>query len=218
MLLPAWLLWRRREGSSAERIILVFVALYLIYWSQFWLVLRYAMAPLALLFALAGARWAGVCSSPSRWTRVPALVTAAFCFFYSLVVICILEIHAPHFRLFTKQVDHAGYLREALETYPSLEFLSNTARPGEHVFGVGNCSRAYAPDPILYSCTIDGNNPDEVPRVTAMLSNHPYRYLIMPIDPAYEPLLPALMKDRQLRRIYSEGRYHVYAVAPKPES
>ncbi|MCP5112613.1 MAG: hypothetical protein GY953_17435, partial [bacterium] len=214
--LPAWLLRKRRPGSAAERLCLLFVAIHLIYWAQFYIVLRYAMAAFAVLFALAGARVADLCSTSSRWSRMAALAGAAFCLFFSLTVVFILEIHAPHFRYFTGQVDRAGYLREALATFPSLEFVRETVRPGDVVFGVGNCSRAYAPEPAMFTCTLQGGGPRTLDWVASKLSAQPYRYLIVSVNPRYQPLLATQVKARPLRRVYADDHYDVYEVAPEP--
>ena len=50
------------------------------------------------------------------------------------------------------RLDAAGYLRQALVTYSSLEYLKTRAAPGERIFGIGNCSAAYAPDPAAFDC------------------------------------------------------------------
>lgn len=193
--LPAWILLRRRPGSKRERICWIFVGIYILYWSQFWLVLRYAAAPIAIVFALLGARLTTLCMAPSKWSRAAALGATGFCLFFSLAVTFILEIHAPHFRLFTRQIDRADYLREVLPAYPPVEFLHQIVEPGDLVFGIGNCARAYAPDPGRFGCVL------EPFAVESQLRRFPYRYVIMPVNAEARPLW---------RRVYQDAHFRVF--------
>ncbi len=67
--IPAWLLSRRRNSSRTKKACLLFVGLYLLYWSWVGGTLRFAIAPIVLLLLFLADRTAQIyCSSP-RFTR-----------------------------------------------------------------------------------------------------------------------------------------------------
>ena len=52
----------------------------------------------------------------------------------------ILELNAAQILLFTRRIDQQEYLRQALSSYRSLEFLRTQWKPGNRVLGAQVCS------------------------------------------------------------------------------
>ena len=82
---PLWLVLRRREGSRAEALCLVFAWVYFFYWGSVWPVVRYAIVPLGLLTILIGIvssatvvlGSAGYISQFLDWPKAAIVVTVA---------------------------------------------------------------------------------------------------------------------------------------------
>ena len=218
VLLPVWLIMRRRRRSRAERVCYFFVAVFLIYWCNFWPTPRYAIAPLALLFLFTGARLTALYHSSGRWMRASAHLAASFCFLFAMCVTFIIEVNAPQLRFFAKKLDRAGYLRETLLTYRSLESLKGRAGPDEMIFAVNNCSRAYAPFPARFGCTYERPDSRGFGKIEQSLAARDYRYLILPEGPEYQPVLQTQSSRKQLERTFSDGVFAVYEMTPPPET
>lgn len=181
--LPAWLLVRRRESSPVERACLLFVAISLAYWSYHIPVLRYAAAPLALLAALTASRLSAMGALHGRWCQASVTVALAYALLFGACGALIVEVNAPQFRYFARRLDKSGYLEEALRTYRAIEFVRGAAQPGERVFGVGNCSYAYASEPANMQCYMNRGEiytDADAERVRAQLLVGEFRFLIVP--------------------------------------
>ena len=200
---PVWLL-RRTRAEVAERVCLVFAALFLLYWAIAGTSLRFAMAPILLLAVMTGRR-AVVLAKTSPWVKRYVLGAAAYALCLALLAAAIVDVNIPQLRLFAGKLDAAGYLREALVTYPSLEYLRTKVAPGERVFGIGNCSAAYAPDPATFDCV----SPEDVVdwrRVAERIQRHDFRFVIVPSGEAGAGIV-ALLKGAEF---YRDGNFVVY--------
>lgn len=151
LFVPVWFLLRRR-AHRAQRTCLVFAAGYLVYWAIADPDLRFACAPILLLAALTGSRLVALYEASRPWAKKFVVAAAAYCLSFALAATLIVEVNAPQFRLFAGKLDSRGYLRQALVTYPSLEYLATQTAPGDRVLSAGNESAAYAPDPAGFDC------------------------------------------------------------------
>src|SRR5205085_8598558 len=132
---------------------------------------------------------------------------AAYVLCLALLAAAIIDVNVPQLRLFAGKLDAAGYLREALVTYPSLDYLRTKVTPGERVFGIGNCSAAYAPDPATFDCV----SPEDVVdwrRVAERIQRHDFRFVIVPNGEAGAGIV-ALLKGAE---VYRDVDFVVYRV------
>ncbi len=217
--LPAWLLVRQRISSSGERACLVFIAITLTYWIYHIPALRYAAAPLALLAALTAARLPALAGSYGRWTSASVTAALAYALLFGVCGALIVEVNGPQLDYFRRRLDKAGYLREALRTYGSIDFLQGVARPGERVFGVGNCSYAYVPEPADMQCYMNRNRiyteaDAETVRMRLVLGG--FRYLIVPRDRAGDAILRAAGPSLEPAPAYQDAYFAVYRVPLSP--
>ena len=218
VILPVWLILRRVRCSRAERACYFFIAVFLLYWCNFFLVLRYAIAPFALLFLFAGARLSILHEASGKWIQASARLAASFCLLFALTVTVILEVNAPQFRYFTMNLDKEGFLREALLTYPSLEFLKGRAGPNDLVLGYDNCSRAYAPFPGQFSCSGENRFFTASEVLRRNLRALDYKYLILPDTPEFQAILAEVSSGQQSAQVFSDGVFAVHELTSLTET
>ncbi|MEN6600907.1 MAG: hypothetical protein ABFD86_00720 [Bryobacteraceae bacterium] len=217
--LPAWLMIRRRKSSSGERACLVFITITLAYWICHIPGLRYAVAPLALLAALTAARLPTLARSYGRWTSASVTGALAYALLFGVCGALIVEVNRPQLSYFRRHLDKAGYLREALRTYGSIEFVRGTAQPGERVFGVGNCSYAYAPEPAKMRCYMNRNGvyrEADAETVRTQLVLGEFRYLIVPQGEPGHAILRAAGPSLEPAPAYQDTYFAVYRVPLSP--
>jgi hypothetical protein len=178
LLAPLWFLMRSQSVNRAERICLFFIALYLLYWSLAWAILRYAAAPFLLLTTLTGARLERLATP--KWARRLAIVAVFYSFVFALCVVAMLELNAPQFELLAGRLDGPGYLGRWLDTYASIEYAGQHAGPRDLILGVDNCAAAYLPKPenLLGVC----NDAHRYSRedVRRLADTGAYRFVILP--------------------------------------
>ena len=198
------------KGRRAAWPAWLFLGVYLGHWGLYYPELRYAIAPIALLLALLGARVVELCRAQAVGLRAAGYTTVCCGFLFSLCLIFILEINEPQFQLFSKRADKTGYLRSALLTYPSLEYVRIHARTDDWVFGVANCSRAYAPNPGRFTCVDTPPAEEGLRLVEQRLAQEDFRYLILPADPGYAPVLAAQSSGIAPVKVYADANFQVY--------
>ncbi len=210
LFLPVWGLLRRRR-SAVSRACGVFIIVYLLGCAISLPILRFAIAPLAVLAMFTAARLESWYSSGVRFERWTLHLTAAFSLMFALCVILILEVNAPQFQLFSNRIDKTQYLRQALFTYPSLENLRHRVKKGDPVLGIGNCSRLYAPNPNRFYCipAFSTSLGLEIIRRAVTRVNH--RYVILPVDPYFDQALGLFAEmGRRPFLIYNDGHFRTY--------
>jgi hypothetical protein len=74
---------------------------------------------------------------------------------FAALGIAIIEVNAPMLMLFAGHIGPDQYLDMALRTHKSLAWLA-AAHPISEIYGIDNCSRAYAPDPAKSYCSLGG--------------------------------------------------------------
>jgi hypothetical protein len=145
------------RGTPARRACLLFCAIYLAYWIASIGILRYAVLPVSLLVVLLVGKATKFYDQPAGPLVRASMVTAfAGALLFALLGIAIIEVNAPMLMLLARRIGPEQYLNLALRTHRSLAWLS-AAHPRSSVYGVGNCSRAYAPDPGKFYCSGEWN-------------------------------------------------------------
>jgi hypothetical protein len=208
---PLWLLVRRTGKAPAERACLLLLAIYVTYWARQGSVLRYAIVPALLLAVFTAARLPAFWQGARGWVRGTVGAAAAYSLLFALSVAMIVEINGPQLRYFARRIDKQQYLREALRTYGSLEFLRTQWRPGDRVFGVSNCSFAYAPDPAAMDCFLTRRKASvaaDSARILAKLNSAPFRFLILPDEPLGAAVLAGLKQDAA--PLYGDSYFTVF--------
>ncbi len=117
--------------------------------------------------------------------------------------------NGPQIAYFFGRATKSEYLRSALRTYTSLEFLNRVARPGEAIFGVDNCSRAYAPSPLQFQCMLC-NGPCRPEGVAPQIAANRPRYVILPSAAEFgiEQVLPGVLAVA----IYRDDYFSIYRI------
>jgi len=188
LFLPVWVFIRRRR-SAVSRACGVFIAVYLLVCAVNLPILRFAIAPLALVVMFTAARLESWYHTGKRFERWSIHLTAAFSLMFAVCVIFILEVNAPQLQLFAKKIDRNQYLREALLTYPSLEDLRGRVAEKDPVLGIGNCSRLYAPNPGRFYCIPAFSTPLGRQIIRQTVSRMNFRYVILPVRPYFDQAL-----------------------------
>ena len=201
---PVWLLVRRAAANRPERVCLAFTAAYLVYWSAADPELRFACAPILLLAALTGMRLVTLYDASARWGKGVILGGAVYVLSFALLAVMIVEVNAPQLRLFAGKLDARGYLREALVTFPSLEYLQKQAAPGDRVLSVENTSVAYAPDPAAFDCITPPWETGYWPAIESRLSEGGFRFLVVPSDRGEPAVSLGAVK------LYGDSAFSVY--------
>ncbi len=148
---PAWLLlWNRLNTAGA--ITLLFVATYLTYWGITIGMVRYALAPLALVYAFTAWQAVELARAGSSVVKWPVFAACCYALLFSVCGIAINELNGPQIRYFLRQIDGPEYLREALLPYRALEFVKAQVRAGDALLCVDACAAAYLPDSTELSC------------------------------------------------------------------
>jgi hypothetical protein len=99
-------------------------------------------------------------------------------------------------------------LHVALRTYGSLEYLQRAAQPGAAIFGIDNCSSAYAPDPVQFQCVLCSLGGCNTAALAARFNQYPPRYVIVPDGDA--GMVGDLDRGQTWSRIYRDEYFSVY--------
>jgi hypothetical protein len=204
---PAWFLVRRRSSTFAEKCAVGFSIAYLIYWWVSLPALRYAITPAFLLMASIAMRLTAWYESSAPLAKSCALTACCYALWFALCGAQIVEINGPQFRFFTRQTDSAQYLGEALATFPALLYLKKEAGPGSSVFGVMNCSAAYAPDPALFDCAYSAA---EARNLEAKLRGFDFQYVILPAGKSAEPVFTSVFDRISGGPLFEDANFRVY--------
>ncbi len=144
----------RGPRTSVRRACLLFCGAYLAYWMATVGVVRYAVLPISLLVMLLTGKAAAFYDALNgRLLRASVSIAFGGVLVFALLGIAIIEVNAPMLMLFARRIGPDQYLDDALRTHKSLAWLA-AAHPQSDVYGIGNCSRAYAADPAKLYCSL----------------------------------------------------------------
>ncbi len=215
-------LWglHRSPRTGVQIAAVVFVVVYLAYWATILNTLRYAILPLSLIAMFLAARLKafydaqhGPVGLVVRFTLIGA---ETYCLILAVIGIMIIEVNGPQFSYFAGKNSKTAYLMSALRTYPSLQYLRTNGEKSATVFGVNNCTRAYAPDPGKFDCELC---PSEKCTIDLMVTKSAgASYLIFPEDGQPPGLLEKLGNGAAPELMFRDGYFRVYRIKPRISS
>ncbi|MBL8240578.1 MAG: DUF2029 domain-containing protein [Bryobacterales bacterium] len=200
---PVCLAWFR-DRHTALRLLLLFCAIYLLYWVSILVTLRYALAPILLLIAL---------TAPALFDghRRAAIVAAFYSLVFSLAVCTLIEVSPPQLLWWAGRFNTDTFLRHALPIYPASQALHGHANKGDGVLALNGCPTPYAPFPGTVRCLFDYDFQHSAPRLIDEVQRGGYRFLILPATPLSEQFRLSL----PTREIYSDSNFGVYVLSPR---
>lgn len=215
LLLPAWLLYRRSGEPLRDNACLFFVLLYLLYWMSIWPILRYAIAPIALLAVLTGVRAAALFDSSGRPVKAALGVAAGYSFTIALLAVMIVEVNGPQLSYFSGKIGKREYLWHAMLAYRPLDFLQGRAHPDAWVLSIGNCADAYAPEPSRFVSLCSRSNVFAPEFVEGELMSREYEYLLLAKNDGTGPVVERLAGRLTGAPLYEDAMYLIFGVQPE---
>ena len=200
LFIPFWVLVRCSLSRQAK-VVLLFCAIYLVYWSYAIPMIRYGIAPIALIAMFTAYFLIMICRAMPRWMGISAITASVYVGLFSICGIAINEINEVQLRYLAHRISAEQFLVEALPPMRSLQYLKQAAKPGDRIFGFNNCALAYAPNQELFACILMESGNWE--RAKAELAVYPYRFLIMPESQL--GIVPAGWKE-----VYADPAFHVF--------
>ena len=203
----------KAKWTAPRKACLLFISLYLFYWASVNSTLRYAIVPFALIALATGAALARLLATGSKWPRRLVLLGGAYGFLFALLTVMTFEVNRLQLLYVTKRISAREYLAQALPTTGGL-FRLAAQHPNASVFGVGNCSRLYAPDPMRFGCALCSEHcrPEEV---AAHLENGAFQFIILPNSPDYRTLTDLLTARFGAAAIDRDDRFVTLALGRK---
>jgi hypothetical protein len=213
--LPAGLFYLRKCRNKAMIACIAFALMYFVYWATILNVLRYAIALfaiLALLLAHAATTFYDARNlMAAKLVRGSLLTVEVYCLLLATIAILIIEVNGPQIEYFAHRIDKAGYLRRALPTYGSLEFLQSAGESGG-VFGIDNCSRAYAPGPLQFRCTLCVSGHCNAHDFANEFQKYKPSIVIVPEDLVLQNAVKEAYSNHTLVSIYHDQYFNAYRV------
>lgn len=210
---PLALLVRRERWTTAQKLCAFFVVCYLPYWALAAIALRYAIVPFSLVFLFLASRLEEFMHEASRLIRVSARLAALYSFLFAIPIVLVIEVNALEVSYVFGRVDLKTYLTAALPSYRSLEAIRKLD-PGAPVYGVSNCTRYYAPDPLHFQCTMCDTAQCELSALVAVLDQGRFRYLILPNLPDFQPWSEEVVKRYAAREVHRDDWFLVFRLGP----
>jgi hypothetical protein len=204
---PVWLFTGRLR--SGERLCLGFAVTAFLFWGLLSPLVRYAVAPLAVLALLTGVRLARF------WRESPGFIRAslgAACLWVLIPAVCasmIIEINAPQIRYVAGRIGRDEYLSQATITFPSLAWLRDHTTSGEGILGLENCSDIYAPPFPRYRSTC-AFRPWTAPEVENELRTAQFEWLLAPPGDQEADLSAVRMIGRRALEMYRDPNFVIY--------
>ena len=181
-----WFLAWRVSVNAPERACLLFAGIYPVYWSTVLNTLRYAIVPIAILFLFTAVRLHRFYEMSPKLVRGSILGAMMHSFAFAMCVMMIAEINAPRLEKHTEK--------------------------GDGIFAVENCSAAYAPELVQFRCDLCAMANCTAAGVANEIAKGHYSYLILPDEPAYNPIAETLRSELS----FDDVRFAVYRLAHAP--
>ena len=192
----------------------VFVLMYFIYWASSLTTIRYAIVPIALLNMMASDAVIRFYNrqeyGASVLVKASLLGTEMYCLVIAVMGIMIIEVNGPQLKYFSQQLDKPGYLRSALRTYGSLEYLKGVAERNSAILGINNCSRAYAPEPLHFECILCPPAGCELKELAAKVKKDRPRYIIVSEQDVPASMIEQLNSHGPAVRMYHDQYFSVF--------
>ena len=212
-----WLFMRRRHRSTQEGLCWLFCLLYFLYWGWVWGILRYAILPFLLLFALTAVRFLSFLRQAGPIVRGSGYAALVYsCVFSLLVAVMIHEASFAQLRMLTWQSDEKQYLQAVEAEYRAMEFLGSVAKPEDRFIGVQNCARAHLPALNDFFCAGLESPAKALPRVVEALNRGEWNYLIVP-NSWRQRYLEAIPDTHTVTPSHQDQAYSVLALTRRAE-
>lgn len=212
-----WLFTRRRYRSMEEGLCWWFCLLYFLYWGWVWGILRYAILPFLLLFALTAVRFLSFLRQAGPIVRSAGYAALVYsCVFSLLVAVMIHEVSFAQLRMLTGQSDQKQYLQTVEAEYRAMDFLRSVAKPEDRFIGVQNCARAHLPPLNDFFCAGLENAALALPRVVEALDRGEWNYLIVP-NSWRQRYLEAIPDTYMVEPRHQDPAYSVLALTRRAE-
>jgi hypothetical protein len=202
-----------RKWTPPRKACLVFGLVYLAYWSSVSSTLRYAIVPFALIALAAGAAVVRLSLSEFRLARSMAGLGLAYSLLFSLLVVMTFEVNSLQVAYLLNRISAHEYLRQAIPTTGPL-FRLAAQHPKASVFGVANCSRFYAPDPLRFGCALcsEGCSTKEV---MAPLESRQFEFVILPVTPDFNEFKALIATRFNAAETDRDGRFVTLMLNPR---
>lgn len=151
-------------------------------------------------------------SSIGLTVRLSLIAVETYALLIAVMGLMIIEINGPQFAYFAGRLDKPGYLRAAMRTYGSVEYLKHFAGTDASVYSVENFSRAYAPDPWKFDAMWCAPESCAAGEVASQVKNSGAQYAILPENPAI--LGDVLDRLGRPERLYRDPYFSVYRLQP----
>lgn len=209
---PVWFLTSARKWPPALKVALLFSGAYFAWWGASYPILRYALAPILIVFLLTGSRVADFARTASPLIRLSARLAVAYSLTLSLLGIAIIEINGPQLRLLAGRIDDAEYLQEANITTAVNRYLSRAASPGDRALFVDIGRDLYSPQFLIIQSFFHqrGKMPSEFPTV---LQTWDYQWLVV-MRPDLPSTLSLIAGVKSLAPVWQDPNFAVFRVSP----
>ncbi len=172
LFLPGVFWIARRDANPKVLTCALFVAIYLALWFVTLPVLRYAIAPVALLGV-------GLVAVAMRAPAPAVIVVMIVCHLATFSNMLGMSINMPRLKYVARLMSDDAYLDQALPEYPALHWLRDHASPDASILAFGTHAICYAPDPERITSPMNEDGPFDPNDVRTLVGRSSYQYVII---------------------------------------
>jgi hypothetical protein len=191
---------------------------YLLLWASRMVILRYALAAVALLIVLVAAKakeaydqdWQ-IAPGAVRFSIAAALAGALA---FGVLGVVVLELAPGQLSLLAKQISWSDYLRMNLPIYRPLYKIGQLS-PNASVFIIKGCPRAYAPDPVTSVCASAGAKTDGPNHRQNVLASNHFDYAVYPAQ-MDDDELSAIFEGWKTEEVYADHSWCGVRITRQP--
>ena len=196
----AWLLVRRRRRNSTEVALLIFCALYYLYWGYVWGVIRYFIGPFLLLAVLTLARAQHFWDAAGPWPRRLGLAALTCNFVFAVPPTMMLEVNLPQLQFLSGRISRAQFLTQAVSGYRVLRELEKRRGPDDEAVSFHMEHLAYAPDQLHITLIYAGSW--RRARRNQLVASRQFKYVV--VDRLLERQFPTYDGAEDYQRVYQD--------------
>jgi len=216
LFLPLPLLYPLRPRNPQFKACVFFTLIYIAYWSTLLSTLRYAIVPITLVVVWAADGLWRAWSQAGSVLRAALVLSAYGSMIFSLLTVLVIETNVLQVKYLLGTIGAEEYLAKTIKTSVPL-FRIAALDPNGAVFGVGNCSRDFAPQPLkfgCYTCPPEGCRTEDV---NQSLAGRDFGFVVVKKDDSYA-LVERFLRDRFGARLIEKGDdfdiFRLYHSAP----
>jgi hypothetical protein len=198
----------RRRGTGADRMVWTFIGIQLVHWVVVIGMIRYAIAPLMLLFVFLAARMEKLDYS-RRIIRLLSTGGMIWCGTFAFPITIILEMLPNQPAMLAGSIGKEELLRRELQPFGAMHFTAGASKKEDRIFSVGNWAVSYAAYPAQVNHIYRTERRYEARDLGEFL-RHDYRFLILPQAGNLPELEQAASQKGALDRVYTDAYFNVY--------